>query len=538
MSFQTIKKTVWGVRGFMEYLFAGSDFISIVKDYISGIPTYKYPELGRPNNTVPYTMGFFSTVTEISKLESPDYMDIRLMSNGDLWVRVEKLKGFVSLGSLFSVHCAAEKWNSSKLVTMMRTSLFVNYMSVDYHYSQYEMFIKLISFLGTQIRMTRYFSSRIKSEKFELWGWTLNGELSGQNDLMFEMFALPMFISDVKFPYSYKGVYSQYSAYDIDGVLNNFNLDMYEMTKDEMNELFDIIVEKPKEQEMTEIDNIFDLVENPEAFFDEKYDHLFQIPVVDNQNTTLFDFTEKGLMENLKYEELELQSTDVFYTSANYKEVPPGIRCEVVDDVVEIISDALTTALYKSMSIKDCGIIEDTSLWIEGSTYAPVSFKYNMELLKDSGGKKLEWVSTVVVRNGTMAGVVQQRLSGVCSKKPRGKLGIGFDFYFIPEGMVHTMAELKDKGFGNAFDIRYEAIRLVQKGEFRLFYLGNLKEWPGPFQKEGKFIQPVKEDPENISFSLMSRQGRLCLFEWAVKYGKLDIMYDSVRNAKKFLTIY
>jgi len=257
------------------------------------------------------------------------------------------------------------------------------------------------------------------------------------------------------------------------------------------------------------------------------------------EESMLFDTTENGLDFVLDFKIAQIAGIRDFATSAVYKSVD-GFNNVEVEDQPEIYSSEIETAIYKSLSIGENKIIEDTSLRIDDDETG-VDIKHSMKRLNSCPGSKLTWLSTVVARQGELALVVQQKLTGICVSR-RGIRGVGFDFYFQPDDSRYTISEMRDFGDFDIYDIRKKCFALFKAGIYEVYFLGVLEPWQGRMQIDRTLFyydhwfdrykyEWLLEDDVNAQWL---KSTKWILYEWRVKYGSSQIVYGNSKSLKLY----
>ncbi|MBI5159772.1 XTP/dITP diphosphatase [Candidatus Micrarchaeota archaeon] len=154
----------------------------------------------------------------------------------------------------------------------------------------------------------------------------------------------------------------------------------------------------------------------------------------------------------------------------------PEIRA---DECSTVARSTATTAFEQ---LREHVIVEDSGLFVEALNgfpgaysawaYKKIGSKGLLELLKNEGNRKAEFVSAIAFTDGKKTEIFEGRIEGEITQKERGKNGFAFDVVFAPVGSVKTFAE----------DTEYKQKKSHRRKSFEKFaewYLNYLKKHEG-----------------------------------------------------------
>jgi hypothetical protein len=499
-----------GIEGFFDVLFSTSKYWDIIRPYVSALPEYTLED---PSNVQKCESKFIRMYQQMVVLKTVNITEKRcfkVMSNGDVWLYIGMYNLNFSLAALYSFMKRFQTQSNQVFFTYVRLCLSVSPSVIGDNFKIYKHFSQLLAVASTWLRIKKFEFPVLHELQLKKTWYTKNGLYSDEEKPL-EFFSFPFFFSEEM---GIKVTSVTHSCY----------------------------------HEMVQLINWFDT--NGTGKLDYCYDRTslsicdldFDEDLNDSkkyEDNFLFDTTEMGLDFVLEYKINEVSNIREFATSAVYK-IIEGFTNKEVEDQPEIYSNELETTIYKSLSIGENMVVEDTSLRI-GDDETGVDIKHKIQALEKCAGVKLQWISTVVARKNELALVVQQKLNGKCVPK-RGKKGVGFDYYFQPEDSLYTISEMRDMGDLNAYDIRKKCFALFRAGFYEVYYIGILEPWGGRMQLNNTqfyfdhWFDRYKYEwmTENDVNAQWLKDTRWILYEWRVKYGPSQILYSKSKNLKLY----
>jgi len=150
-------------------------------------------------------------------------------------------------------------------------------------------------------------------------------------------------------------------------------------------------------------------------------------------------------------------------------------------DLPEVNADPVTVAVYKaSMAYEEFGrpvLVEDTSLEVEGVDVG-VNVRWLLSELPNMVGRKTRWSTILSISDGEQVRLYKGEVTGTIVPS-QGVGGFGFDPYFLPDGEVKTLGEVKPEHL-NARFIASENF----KDEKCFLVLKHPPQWEGKWQHQ------------------------------------------------------
>lgn len=159
-----------------------------------------------------------------------------------------------------------------------------------------------------------------------------------------------------------------------------------------------------------------------------------------------------------------------------------NVSIEKGRDLKEVDSDGLTVAIYKSIEAGEGRIVDDTSLYIDGTDIGS-NIKWLMDDLPKYSGREAIWCVYLGVNDGEHITIYEGKVAGIISDKEIDPNGFGFDSIFIPNGTDLTLSELTMIGKKELYSARKVATEnLLWKREIYKVKISSVEEWDGEYQ--------------------------------------------------------
>ncbi|HSX26781.1 MAG TPA: non-canonical purine NTP pyrophosphatase [Chlamydiales bacterium] len=149
---------------------------------------------------------------------------------------------------------------------------------------------------------------------------------------------------------------------------------------------------------------------------------------------------------------------------------------QISQDLPEIEADPLSVVVHKASQLPEGILVDDTSLDIEGAAIG-VNIRWHLDNLDNYIGKKALWTVLLAYRKKETVYIFRGQVPGTLVL-PKGDTGSGFDFHFLPDGSIHTLAQSRPL----SLNARAIALRSLLDNDPHA-ELPPITSWSGPWQK-------------------------------------------------------
>jgi inosine/xanthosine triphosphate pyrophosphatase family protein len=162
-----------------------------------------------------------------------------------------------------------------------------------------------------------------------------------------------------------------------------------------------------------------------------------------------------------------------------------GLRIAKGKDLREVDSDPITVVLYKALDAGNGHIIEDSSLFIEGSDIG-VDVKFQLSNIHRFIGHRAEFSVYLAVNYNGRIEIYVGSVTGMITRAtdiPEGERVFGFDNNFLPLGSSFNLHELAKRGQKSIFSPRRLAVENMLIGRsVGVRTHSSIPPWKGGYQ--------------------------------------------------------
>lgn len=157
-------------------------------------------------------------------------------------------------------------------------------------------------------------------------------------------------------------------------------------------------------------------------------------------------------------------------------ELRPGV------DLKEVAGTPDEVVFYKAQAAGPGAVVEDTILVVDGEPV--VDIRWRLDDIRKTPGISAQWIVSLGYNDGKFVHLFRGKVNGhlispsVCSAN-----AFGFDPYFVPDGAIHSLAELEHFGQKDRCSARRLAVeQLMAATPMCSRPLADLPVWEGAYQ--------------------------------------------------------